>query len=99
MAKCRWICFGNISPYLDLTINRKALSKLHTLVDLGRKYSYNSSFTEQVSKLTSMSLHLIGYIIHNLFNSESLILMHKVCVRPLLEYCTFILSDVRIKVN
>ena len=73
------------------------LSRLHTVVDLGLRYSDDLSFTEQIMKQTSKSQRLIGFITRNLHNSESRILMYKVCVRPLLEYCAFLLSSTRIK--
>ncbi|KAH9585566.1 hypothetical protein MS3_00006778 [Schistosoma haematobium] len=51
----------------------------------------------KVLEQTSKSQRLIGYITRDLYDNESLTLMHKVCVRPLLEYCTSILSSVCIK--
>ncbi|CAI2727681.1 unnamed protein product [Schistosoma spindalis] len=96
-TKCGWICFGDTSLNLDLTINGEMLTRLHTVVDLGLRYSQDLSLTEQILKQTSKSQRLVGYIIRNLHNNESRILMYKVCVRPLLEYCTFILSSARIK--
>ncbi|KAH9592028.1 hypothetical protein MS3_00004095 [Schistosoma haematobium] len=96
-VKCGWICFGDTSLNLDLTINGEVLSRLHTVVDLGLRYSEDLSFTEQILKQTSKSQRLIGYITRNLYNTESCILMYKVCVRPLLEYCTFIVSSAHIK--
>ena len=96
-AKCGWLCFGDTSLNLNLTINGEMLSRLHTVVDLGLRYSDDLSFTEQIMKQTSKSQRLIGFITRNLHNSESRILMYKVCVRPLLEYCAFLLSSTRIK--
>ncbi|CAH8291243.1 unnamed protein product, partial [Schistosoma rodhaini] len=96
-AKCGWLCFGDASLNLNLTINGEMLSRLHTVVDLGLRYSDYLSFTEQVMKQTSKSQRLIGFITRNLHNGESRILMYKVCVRPLLEYCAFLLSSTRIK--
>ncbi|CAI2733302.1 unnamed protein product [Schistosoma spindalis] len=96
-AKCGWICFGDTSLNLDLTIHGEVLSRLHAVVDLGLRHSQDLSLTEQISKQISKSQRLVGYIIRNLHNNESRILMYKVCVRPLLEYCTFILSSARIK--
>ncbi|CAH8660046.1 unnamed protein product [Schistosoma haematobium] len=95
-AKCGWICFGDTSLNLDITINGEVLSRFHT-VDLGLRYSQDLSFTEHILKQTSKSQRLIGYITRNLYNNESRIPMYKVCARPLLEYCTFILSSARIK--
>ncbi|CAH8679512.1 unnamed protein product [Schistosoma haematobium] len=96
-VKCGWICFGDTSLNLDIIINGEVLSRLHTVVDLGLRYSQDLSFTEQILKQTSKSQRLIGYITRNLCNTESRILMCKVCARPLLEYCTFILSSALIK--
>ncbi|KAH9579084.1 60S ribosomal protein L7 [Schistosoma haematobium] len=96
-AKCGWICFGNTSLNLDIIINGEVLSRLHTVVDLGLRYSQDLSFTEHILKQTSKTQRLIGYITRNLYNIESRILMYKVCARPLLEYCTFILSSAFIK--
>lgn len=87
-AKCGWMCFCNTSLKLDFTINGKVLS------NSGLRYSYNLPFTEQVSNRASESHHL-RCVIRNLYN-ESSILMCKVCVLPLLEYCKFILTKVHI---
>ncbi|VDP61489.1 unnamed protein product [Schistosoma curassoni] len=38
-AKCGWICFGDTSINLNITINGEVLSRLHTVVDLGLRYS------------------------------------------------------------
>lgn len=91
-TQCGWICFDNNPFNLDLIINGKVLSKLHTVVDLGLKHSYNSSFLRQVSKQNSKSQRLLSCIIHNFYNNE-----YKVCISLLLEYCTFIFRNVRIR--
>ncbi|KAK4474248.1 hypothetical protein MN116_000209, partial [Schistosoma mekongi] len=81
----------------DLSINGSKLSRLQSVVDLGLRYSYNLSFTEQVNMQTSKSHRLLGCILRNFYSNDSRILLYKVCVRPLLEYCTFILSNVSIR--
>ncbi|TNN10194.1 putative RNA-directed DNA polymerase from transposon X-element, partial [Schistosoma japonicum] len=96
-SKCGWICFGDKRLNFDLFINSSKLSMLQSVVDLGLRYSYDLSFTEQVNMQTSQSHRLLGCIIHNFHSNHSHILLYKVCVRPLLEYCTFILSNVSIK--
>ncbi|KAH9587323.1 hypothetical protein MS3_00005104 [Schistosoma haematobium] len=65
--------------------------------DIYESFCVDLSFAEQILKQTSKSQRLVGYITRDLYNNESPILMYKVCVRPLPEYCTFILSSARIK--
>lgn len=90
------MCFGDRSLNFNFAINSEVLSRLHTVVDLGLKQSYDS-FTEQIVKQTSKSQRLIGYIIRNLSNNESRISMYEVCVQPLLEHCKFILCSAHTK--
>ncbi|KAK4474315.1 hypothetical protein MN116_000400, partial [Schistosoma mekongi] len=52
-SKCGWICFGDKRLNFDLSINGSKLSRLQSVVDLGLRYSYNLSFTEQVNMQTS----------------------------------------------
>ncbi|KAK4470029.1 hypothetical protein MN116_000061 [Schistosoma mekongi] len=96
-SKCGWICFGDKRLNFDLSVNGSKLSRLQSVVDLGLRYSYNLSFTEQVNMQTSKSHRLLGCILRNFYSNDSRILLYKVCVRPLLEYCTFILSNVSIR--
>ncbi|KAK4474270.1 hypothetical protein MN116_000358, partial [Schistosoma mekongi] len=92
-----WICFGDKRLNFDLSINGSKLSRLQSVVDLGLRYSYNLSFKEQVNMKTSKSHRLLGCILRNFYSNDSRILLYKVCVRPLLEYCNFILSNVSIR--
>ncbi|KAK4474334.1 hypothetical protein MN116_000480, partial [Schistosoma mekongi] len=92
-SKCGWICFGDERLNFDLSINGSKLSRLQSVVDLGLRYSYNLSFTEQVNMQTFKSHRLLGCILRNFYSNDSRILLYKVCVRPLLVYCTFILRD------
>nr|CAH8851435.1 unnamed protein product [Trichobilharzia regenti] len=66
-------------------------------LDLGLIYSQNLSFSEHISNQVSKSRRLIGFLLRNLYRNESRILLYKFCVRPLLDYCSFIFSSTRIE--
>uniref|UniRef100_A0AA85J531 Reverse transcriptase domain-containing protein n=1 Tax=Trichobilharzia regenti TaxID=157069 RepID=A0AA85J531_TRIRE len=93
--KCGWICIGNSKLDLTLEINGRKLAKLNSVVDLGIRYSSNLTFAEQTDYARRKTRRLIGCITRNFFCCETRVLLYKVCVRPILEYCPFILSGLR----
>nr|CAH8832437.1 unnamed protein product [Trichobilharzia regenti]CAH8838028.1 unnamed protein product [Trichobilharzia regenti]CAH8850437.1 unnamed protein product [Trichobilharzia regenti]CAH8867144.1 unnamed protein product [Trichobilharzia regenti] len=93
--KCGWICIGNSNLDLTLEINGRKLAKLNSVVDLGIRYSSNLTFAEQTDYARRKTRRLIGCITRNFFCCETRVLLYKVCVRPILEYCPFILSGLR----
>ncbi|CAH8853913.1 unnamed protein product [Trichobilharzia szidati] len=97
VEKCGWLCIGCNNLELDLTIQGHALQRLESVLDLGLKYSHNLSFSEHISKQVSKSRRLIGFLLRNFYRNESRILLYKVCVRPLFDYCSFMYSSIRIE--
>nr|AAW24896.1 SJCHGC02002 protein [Schistosoma japonicum] len=83
-SECGWICFGDKRLNFDLFINGSKLSRLQSAVDLGLRYSYNLSFTEQINMQTFKSHRLLGCIIRNFYINVFHVLLYTVCVRPLL---------------
>ncbi|CAH8821040.1 unnamed protein product [Trichobilharzia szidati] len=97
VEKCGWLCIGCPNLELDLAIQGHKIPRLKSVLDLGLTYSHNLSFSEHISKQVSKSRRLIGFLLRNFYRSESRILLYKVCVRPLLDYCSFIFSSIRIE--
>lgn len=60
-------------------------------------FCHNFSFLEQVSKQTFKFQSFLGCIIYIFSSNELLILIYKVCFRPLLKYSMFILSVVHMR--
>ncbi|CAH8872917.1 unnamed protein product [Trichobilharzia szidati] len=96
LKKCGWICFGAPSINIKLVLESIDLPKLQSVVDLGLRYSSDLTFSEQVATQTRKSRMLLGCILRNFHNYEAKLLLYKTCVRPLLEYCPFILSSTRV---
>ncbi|CAH8848699.1 unnamed protein product [Trichobilharzia szidati] len=93
LKKCGWICFGAPSIDIKLTLQSANLTKLQSVVDLGLRYSSNLTFSEQVASQTQKSRMLLGCILRNFHDNEAKLILYKTCVRPLLEYCPFIISS------
>ncbi|CAH8875965.1 unnamed protein product [Trichobilharzia szidati] len=96
LKKCGWICFGAPSINIKLVLESLDLPELQSVVDLGLRYSSDLTFSEQVATQTRKSRMLLGCILRNFHNYEAKLLLYKTCVRPLLEYCPFILSSTRV---
>ncbi|CAI2726366.1 unnamed protein product [Schistosoma spindalis] len=94
--KCGWLCIGDTSLKIKLTINSNALSRLASVTDLGVHYSQRLNFSEHISAKVSKMRKLLGFILHNFYKNESKILLYKVCVRPIAEYCSFFFSNLRL---
>nr|CAH8820128.1 unnamed protein product [Trichobilharzia regenti] len=97
VEKCGWLCIGCSNLDLNLAIQGHKIPRLKSVLDLGLKYSHNLSFSEHISNQVSKSRRLIGFLLRNFYRNESRILLYKVCVRPLLDYCSFIFSSTRIE--
>ncbi|CAH8868789.1 unnamed protein product [Trichobilharzia szidati] len=97
VEKCGWLYIGCPNLELDLAIQGHKIPRLKSVLDLGLTYSHNLSFSEHISKQVSKSRRLIGFLLRNFYRSESRILLYTVCVRPLLDYCSFIFSSIRIE--
>nr|CAH8858213.1 unnamed protein product [Trichobilharzia regenti] len=95
LNKCGWICFGAPSIDLKLTLQSANLTRLRNVVDLGLRYSSDLTFSEQVASQTRKSRMLLGCILRNFHDNEAKLILYKTCVRPLLEYCPFIISSTR----
>ena len=97
IEKCGCICIGNSNLDLTFEVNGQKLPKLNSVIDLGIRYSSNLTFSEQTDYNRCKTRRLLGCITCNFFCCETRVLLYKVCVRPILEYCPFILSGLRLK--
>ncbi|KAK4474271.1 hypothetical protein MN116_000359, partial [Schistosoma mekongi] len=93
--KCGWMCVGDPKLEVQLVLSNHKLPKLNTVTDLGIQYSHNINFSEHISAKLSKSRRLLGFILRNFHQNESRLSLYKICVRPTLEYCSFLFSDLR----
>lgn len=66
---------------------------LPCVLDLGRSYSADFKHSHYIANQDSEARKLFGFIFHNFHTHESRILLYKTHVRPLFQYCPFILDS------
>ncbi|CAH8481634.1 unnamed protein product [Schistosoma intercalatum] len=96
IEKCGWLCIGDTSLKMKLTISDHTLPRLASVTDLGVHYSHSLNFSEHITAKASKMRKLLGFILRNFYQNESKILLYKVCVRPIVEYCSFLFSNLRL---
>ena len=94
--KCGWLCIGNTSLKIKLALNKNPLPRLTSVTDLGIHYSDSLNFSEHISTKASQMRRLLGFILRNFFQNETKIILYKACVRPIVEYCSFLFSNLRL---
>ncbi|CAH8292204.1 unnamed protein product [Schistosoma rodhaini] len=94
--KCGWLCIGNTSIKLKLALNKNPLLRLTSVTDLGVHYSDSLNFSEHISTKASQTRRLLGFILRNFFQKETKIILYKTCARPIVEYCSFLFSNLRL---
>ncbi|CAH8626797.1 unnamed protein product [Schistosoma haematobium] len=96
LNKCGIMHFGK-HPYKPrLHLNECIVQTLESVHDLGIKYTGSLNFEEHASSIISKSRRLIGFIMKNFFTTEGKLTLYKICVRPTLEYCSFVFSNMNI---
>ncbi|TNN14133.1 Reverse transcriptase SjR1 [Schistosoma japonicum] len=92
-SKCGIMHIGNHNPQFTFYLNGSKVQILQSTSDLGIKYSGNLKFTEHASSIVSKTRKLTGFLLKNFFTREAKLTLFKICVRPTLEYCSFIFSS------
>ena len=94
VEKCGVLCSKNISLELSVSLHNIHIPRLPLTTDLGLKYSSEFSFTEYIKLQVSKVKRLFGFLFRNFKAPESKILLYKLCIRPLLEFCLPIMDSV-----
>ena len=93
--KCGYMNLNKVSSPLSLYLNGLPLKPLDHVKDLGLTYTKTLSFHEHISSITSKANRISGFIQRNFFLQETKVALFKMFVRPRLEYCSFIFSNLR----
>nr|CAH8827471.1 unnamed protein product [Trichobilharzia regenti] len=97
VEKCGVLCSKSISSELSISLHNKHIPRLPLTTDLGLKYTPEFSLAEYVKLQVSKVKRLFGFLFRNFKTSESKIMLYKLCVRPLLEFCPPIMDSVSVK--
>ena len=93
--KCGYMKLDNIPSPLSLHLNGLPLKPLDFVKDLGITYTKTLTFHEHIKSITSKANQISGFIQRNFFQQETKVALFKMFVRPRLEYCSFIFSNLR----
>ncbi|CAI2725549.1 unnamed protein product [Schistosoma spindalis] len=93
LNKCGIMQFGKHPYELQLDLNKSRVQTLKSVHDLGINYTRSLNFEEHASSIISKCRRQIGFIMRNFFTTEAKLTLYKICVRPSLEYCSFIFSN------
>ncbi|KAK4474277.1 hypothetical protein MN116_000365 [Schistosoma mekongi] len=93
-SKCGIMHMCNYNPQSTFYLNgSKWVQILHTTSDLGIKYSGNLKFMGHASSIISKTRRLTGFLLKNFHTTKAKLTLFKICVRPILQYCSFIFSS------
>nr|CAH8858117.1 unnamed protein product [Trichobilharzia regenti] len=92
--KCGITHLGRWKPIMCLYMYGKLLSKLNTVTDLGITYS-DLSFSDHANKVVSDCKRLTGFVLRNFYTQEARLAIYRTCIRPKLEYCALLFSNLR----
>ncbi|KAK4471065.1 hypothetical protein MN116_000576, partial [Schistosoma mekongi] len=92
-SKCGIMQFGKYDVQQKLYLNECKIQTLSSVCDLGICYSKSLKFTEHVSSIISKSRRRIGFILRNFYTMEAKLAIYRMCVRPTLEYCSLVFSN------
>ncbi|KAK4471072.1 hypothetical protein MN116_000587 [Schistosoma mekongi] len=92
-SKCGIMHIGNHNPQSTFYLNGSKVQILQSTSDLGIKYSGNLKSMEHTSSIISKTRRLTGFLLKNFHTTEAKLTLFKICVRPILEYCSFIFSS------
>ncbi|CAH8530606.1 unnamed protein product [Dicrocoelium dendriticum] len=93
--KCNVLSYRCTIPHNTLTLNGTSLGNSFTVRDLGVHYSSSLTFSEQASYSSAKARSIIGYIMKSVSLAESRLMLYKICARPILEYCSLVISNSR----
>lgn len=93
--KCSTLSYRCIVPPNTLTFRGAPLDVSQSVRDLGVHYSSSFNFAEQASYSAAKARSMIGYIFKSMSLLESRLLLYKTCARPVLEYCSIVLTNSR----
>nr|CAH8828589.1 unnamed protein product [Trichobilharzia regenti]CAH8842674.1 unnamed protein product [Trichobilharzia regenti]CAH8867754.1 unnamed protein product [Trichobilharzia regenti]CAH8868500.1 unnamed protein product [Trichobilharzia regenti] len=88
--KCGVLYFNNSHPNFRLHLGNSFLQTLSSIKDLGVTYSQNLTFSQYAKALVSKCRRLTGLLHRKMYTNEAKVLLYKVMVRPVLEYCTIV---------
>lgn len=93
LHKCGIMHFGKHPYEPQLYLNKSKVQTLNSVYDLGINYTGSLNFKAHASFIISKARRLIGFITKNFFTTDAKLTLYKICVRPSLEYCSFIFSN------
>ncbi|CAH8617195.1 unnamed protein product [Schistosoma margrebowiei] len=96
LNKCGIMHFGKHPYKPQLHLNESRVQTLESVRDLGINYTGSLNFEKHASFIISISRRLIGFIMKNFFTTEGKLSLYKICVRPSLEYCSSVFSNMNI---
>nr|CAH8849950.1 unnamed protein product [Trichobilharzia regenti]CAH8862840.1 unnamed protein product [Trichobilharzia regenti] len=97
VQKCGLLCSTRLRIAPRITIYDKPITIFPSVLDLGLCYSADFKFSLYVTNQVSKARRLLGFIFHNFQTKESKMLLYRTHIRPLLEYCPFILDSTSVK--
>lgn len=95
VSKCKVLFFRcNIINDI-LTLDDNPVTCCTTIRDLGVRYSSSFNFSEQVHYVTAKARFTIARIFNTLYLMDSRLAMYKAHVRPILEYCPSVFTNLK----
>lgn len=91
--KLGWSCTCDTHFKVKLTLDKNVLPKLTSITDLDAQYWYSLNFPEHISTKASKMRKLLGFILHNFFESEYRIVLYKTCVITIVKYYSLLFSN------
>lgn len=91
--KYDWLYIGDTLLKTKLTPNDNTLPKLTSVTNLGVRHPHGLNISEHNSTKKSKSL---GLILRPFLQNEQKIILYKVCIRPIVDYRSFLLSNLRL---
>jgi hypothetical protein len=93
--KSNILCHKCALAHDSLKLNSTSIPTSLIVTDLGIRYSRSFNFSEQVLHQLAKAKQAIGYIKRSIQLPEARLELYKLRVRPLLEYCSIIYSNLR----
>jgi sarcosine oxidase/L-pipecolate oxidase len=93
--KSNIFCYRCLPADVQLKLSNSRIPTTLAVTDLGIRYSSSFNFSEQVVYQVAKARRTIGYITHSIQLPLARLELYKLRVRPLLEYCSIIYSNLR----
>lgn len=91
--KCGWLCIEGKSVRIKITLNKNTtqthISKWH------RCTLHRLIFSKHIPTKLSKMQKFLGSILCDFFQYELEIILYNICVRPIVEYCPLLFSNLR----